>query len=70
MPKVRSYAIMEVELEWEGYVPDDEEPEDYWIWIKENVDGGEFVDTQCGGSWRWGQDVEVIEEDDPPAATE
>ena len=68
MPRVRSYAIMEVDLEWEGDVPDDVEPEDYWLWIKDNVDGGEFTDTESG-SWTWGQDVEVLDdEDDQPTA--
>ena len=48
MPKVKSFATMETDLEWEGYIPDDVPPEEYWIWIKENVDGGEFTDTGCG----------------------
>jgi hypothetical protein len=68
MPKVKSYAIMEIDLEWEGHVPDDVPEDERWLWIKDNVDGGEFTDTECG-SWSWGRDVVVIE-DDQPAATE
>ncbi len=64
MPKVKSFATMETDLEWEGYIPDDVPPEEYCDWIKENVDGGEFTDTGCGRHWVWGQDVDVIEEED------
>ena len=69
MPKVKSYAIVEDILEWEGYVPDDVPENEIWWWIRQNVDGGEFTDTECS-SWEWCQEVEIIEEDDPPAATE
>jgi hypothetical protein len=66
MPKVRSTALMFTELTWEGEVPDDVEPEDRWIWIKENVDGGDFVadDDFFSGGWEWGTDVEVLEDVD------
>jgi len=63
MPKVKAHATMETDLEWEGYIPDDVPPEEYWLWVKENVDGGEFTDTGCGRHWVWGQEVDVIEED-------
>ena len=66
MPKVKSFAIMETDLEWEGYIPDDVPPEKYWLWIRDNVDGGEFTDTGCG-DWVWGQDVDVIDDDEEVA---
>ena len=59
MPKVKSYATMLTDLVWEGYVPDDVPEDERWLWIKDNVDGGEFVDTGLG-DWDWGTDVEVL----------
>ena len=67
MPRVRSTAVMEIDLEWEGYVPDHVPENERWLWIKENVDGGEFYKDRGreAGGWRWGHDVEVIEDDQP-----
>lgn len=63
MPMVRSTADMITFLEWRGYVPDDIPEEDRWRWIKDNVDGGEFVEPNpMDGDWVWGTDVEVIED--------
>ncbi len=59
MPKVKSYATMVTLLEWEGHVPDDVPEDERWVWIKENVDGGEFVDTGLG-DWEWDTDVEEV----------
>ena len=42
-------------------------PEDQLMsWIKENVDGGDFVadDDFFSGGWEWGTDVEVLEDVD------
>jgi hypothetical protein len=60
MIKVRSTAVMELDLEWEGFIPEDVPEDERWVWIKENVDGGEFTEEYGGGCWRWGTDVEVI----------
>lgn len=60
MPKVKSYATMLTHLKWEGHVPDDVPEDERWVWIKENIDGGDFVEDGLG-DWEWGTDVEVIE---------
>ena len=63
MPKVRSWAVMEMDLQWEGHVPDDVPEDERWEWIKDNVDGSEFFEIEGGGSWSWGVDVEVIDDE-------
>lgn len=64
MIKVRSTAVMELDLEWEGFIPEDVPKDERWEWIKENVDGAEFTQEPNGGCWRWGTDVEVIKENE------
>jgi hypothetical protein len=63
MIKVRSTAVMELDLVWEGFIPEDVPEDERWVWIKENVDGAEFTQEPNGGCWQWGTDVEVIKED-------
>ena len=46
MVKVRSTATMYTFLTWEGEVPDDVPADERWLWIKENVDGGDFFEDQ------------------------
>ena len=61
MIKVRSTAVMELDLVWEGFIPEDIPENERWEWIKENVDGSEFARDPDGyGDWHWGTDVEVI----------
>jgi len=62
MPRVRSTAQMISFLDWEGYVPDDIPEDEWWRWIKDNVDGGEFNDSGVG-DWIWETDVEVLEDE-------
>ncbi len=65
MVKVRSTATMYTFLTWEGEVPDDVPADERWLWIKENVDGGDFFEDQnVFGDWEWGTDVKVIKEGD------
>jgi len=64
MIKVRTTAVMETDLTWEGFIPEDVPEDERWVWIKENVDGGEFTPVENGGDWQWGTDVEVIKEDE------
>jgi hypothetical protein len=49
-------------LDWEGYVPDDIPEDEWWRWIKDNVDGGEFNDSGVG-DWIWETDVELLEDE-------
>jgi len=64
MPKVRARADSISFLEWEGYVPDHIPADERWVWVKENVDGGDFYEPdELDGDWVWGTDVEVIEDD-------
>lgn len=64
MVKVRSTATMYTALAWEGEVPDDIPADERWLWIKENVDGGDFfeINGYPSGDWEWGTDVKVIKE--------
>ena len=62
MPRVRSTAQMISFLDWEGYVPDDIPEVEWWRWIKDNVDGGEFNDSGVG-DWVWETDVELLEDE-------
>ena len=62
MPLLRTTATMTTYLTWEGHVPDDVQEDERWLWIKDNVDGSEFIEDG-DGSWVWGRDVEEIEED-------
>ncbi len=65
MPKVRIGATMETDLTWEGDVPDDVPEDERREWIMENVCGSEFTQDMSvvGGSWDWGHDVGLIEEE-------
>lgn len=59
MAKVRAVATMYVDLDWVGDVPDDI-PEDQWYaWVKENVDGAYY--DEFGGDWQL-QSVEAEDE--------
>lgn len=60
--RVRAYATMHTFLEWEGEIPDDVPEENRWLWVKENVDGSAFTDTE-DGEWTWGVDVDLIEDE-------
>ncbi len=60
MIKVRSTAVMEIDMYWEGFIPEDVPEDERWVWIKENVDGSEFTQEPNGGFWQSGTDVEVI----------
>ena len=63
MVRVKSTATMCTFLTWEGEVPDDITADERWLWIKENVDGGEFFEADpFSGDWEYGTDV--IEEKD------
>lgn len=66
MIKVRATAVMETDLEWEGYMPADIPEDERAEWISENVDGGDFVADNgiFSGGWRWGDDVDVLEGDE------
>ena len=65
MVKVRSHATMFTHLTWEGEVPDDIPEDERWLWIKENIDGGDFTahNDMFSGGWDWGTEVEELEED-------
>jgi len=56
---------METDLTWEGDVPDDVPEDERREWIMENVCGSQFTQDMSvvGGSWDWGHDVGLIEEE-------
>ncbi len=62
MIKVRSTAVMETAMTWEGFVPESIPADERWAWIKDNVDGAEFTPDEDGGDWQWGTDVQVIKQ--------
>lgn len=59
MPKVRATATMYTDLEWIGEIPDDVPEDDWFDWIKTNVDGGYY--DEIGGDWTL-HDVEAEDE--------
>jgi hypothetical protein len=49
-------------MDWEGYVPDDIPEDQWWRWIKDNIEGSEFNDSGCG-DWVWNTDVELLDDE-------
>ena len=62
MPRVRATADMISFMDWEGYVPDDIPEDQWWRWIKDNIEGSEFNDRGCG-DWVWNTDVELLDDE-------
>jgi len=62
MPKVRATADMISFMDWEGYVPDDIPEDQWWRWIKDNIEGSEFNNSGVG-DWVWNTDVEELDDD-------
>ena len=62
MPRVRATADMISFMDWEGYVPDDIPEDQWWRWIKDNIEGSEFNDSGCG-AWVWNTDVELLDDE-------
>lgn len=61
MAKVRAVVTMYTDLEWFGEIPDDVRETDYFEWVKDNVDGGEY--TEYGwGDWKL-ESVEVVDDE-------
>jgi len=65
--KFRTTAIMETDLEYYFELTQDEVDEALYQYgtleefVKQNVDGGSFTDTECG-DWIWGSVEETEDE--------